>query len=186
MCIAKGITGGYLPLAATLATQAIFDAFLGEPWEGKTFFHGHTYTGNALACAAAIASLDLLEKRDLVAEVARKAAFLARLLAPLAALPHVGEIRQQGFMVGVELVADKETMRPFDPRLRVGAAVCRAIRERGVLLRPLGDTIVIFPPLAIAESQLLEIAEALAEVVADLTAAPSVAQRGDETIAGDF
>src|SRR5205823_4355870 len=100
MCLAKGISGGYLPLAATLATQKIFDAFLGEPWEGRTFFHGHTYTGNPLACAAALASLDLFEKNNLVAAVQRKSVELAKMLDGLRPLPHVGQIRQKGFMVG--------------------------------------------------------------------------------------
>src|SRR5688500_6382452 len=108
MCVAKGLTGGYLPLAATFATQRIFDAFLGEPWEGRTFFHGHTYTGNPLACAAANASLDLFEKHDLVRAVQQKAAVLGDMLAPLRDLPHVGDVRQLGYMVGLELVEDRE------------------------------------------------------------------------------
>lgn len=125
MCVAKGITGGYLPLAATFATQQIFDAFLGQPWEGRTFFHGHTYTGNPLACAAALASLDLFERNDVVGNVRRNAAELSNLLHDqLAGLPHVGDIRQKGYMVGVELVADKPTRRPFDAKRRLGAEVC--------------------------------------------------------------
>jgi len=148
MCVAKGITGGYLPLAATFATQRIFDAFLGEPWEGRTFFHGHTYTGNPLACAAAMASLDLFEKNDLLTDVRRKADALAAMLKPLADLPHVGEIRQKGMMVGVELVADKSAKQSFDPKRRVGAAVCANVRRHGVIIRPLGDVIVLMPPLA--------------------------------------
>src|SRR5205823_271263 len=95
MCVAKGITGGYLPLAATFTTQQIFDAFLGDPAEGRTFFHGHTYTGNPLACAAAIASLDLFEKNDLINDVASKSNELSRMLQPLNDLPHVGDIRQK-------------------------------------------------------------------------------------------
>src|SRR5205823_6822384 len=102
MCLAKGISGGYLPLAATLATQKIFDAFLGQPWEGKTFFHGHTYTGNPLACAAALASLELFEKNDLVRSVQGKSIALAAILEDLRPLKHVGEIRHKGFMVGIE------------------------------------------------------------------------------------
>lgn len=162
MCVAKGITGGYLPLAATFATQKIFDAFLGQPWEGRTFYHGHTYTGNPLACAAALASLDLFEKRDLVAQVQHKAAELARMLAAnLADLPHVGDVRQKGFMAGVELVADRATRRPFDPRRRVGAEVCMNLRRRGVILRPLGDVVVLMPPLAMGTDDLARIVEAL-------------------------
>ncbi len=161
LCVAKGITGGYLPLAATFATQKIYDAFLGDPWEGKTFFHGHTYTGNPLACAAALASLDLFEKRDLVNQVRRKAEILAGLLEPLKQLPHVGDIRQKGFMVGIELVADKATRKPFDPRKRTGAQVCKSLRNRGVILRPLGDVIVMMPPLAMTEAQLSRIVSAI-------------------------
>ena len=120
LCVAKGLSGGYLPLAATFATQRIFDAFLGEPWEGKTFFHGHTYTGNPLACAAALASLDLFEENDLLVAVQRKSIALAGMLEPLRDLPHVGDVRQKGFMVGIELVADKASVcrvhRPPPPR----------------------------------------------------------------------
>ncbi|MEA2736017.1 MAG: adenosylmethionine---8-amino-7-oxononanoate aminotransferase [Humisphaera sp.] len=169
MCVAKGISGGYLPLAATLATQKIFDAFLGEPWEGKTFFHGHTYTGNPLACAAALASLDLFEKNDLVRAVQRKSEELAAMLAPLRELKHVGDIRQKGFMVGIELVADKETRQPFDPKRRLGAEVCSKIRRHGVILRPLGDVIVIMPPLAMKTSDLRKIVDAVATEVRDLS-----------------
>lgn len=148
MCVAKGITGGYLPLAATFATQQIYDAFLADPSEGKTFYHGHTYTGNPLACAAALASLDLFERNELVASVATKAQSLSRMLDELRPLPHVGEIRQKGFMVGIELVEDKRTKRPFDSKRRLGAEVCTRTRAHGVILRPLGDVIVLMPPLA--------------------------------------
>ena len=168
MCVAKGITGGYLPLAATFATQKIFDAFLGEPWEGKTFYHGHTYTGNPLACAAALASLDLFERNDLVRAVADKGRALADLLRPLADLLYVGEVRQKGFMVGVELVQDKATRKSFDPRRRVGAEVCARIRRHGVMLRPLGDVIVLMPPLAMELEDLERIIEAVRAVVATL------------------
>jgi adenosylmethionine---8-amino-7-oxononanoate aminotransferase len=165
MCVAKGITGGYLPLAATFATQRIFDAFIGEPWEGKTFFHGHTYTGNPLACAAALASLDLFEKNDLLADARRKADSLADMLAPLADLRHVGEVRQKCLMVGIELVTDKKSRQPFDPKRRVGAAVCAAARKRGVIIRPLGDVIVLMPPLAMPVGDLEQIVRAVYEEV---------------------
>jgi adenosylmethionine-8-amino-7-oxononanoate aminotransferase len=166
MCVGKGITGGYLPLAATFATQQIFDAFLGETWENKTFFHGHTYTGNPLACAAALASLDLYEKIKLVDSVQRKSDRLARMLDELRPLPHVGDIRQKGFMVGIELVADKESKQPFDVRRREGAAVCSRIRKHGVILRPLGDVIVLMPPLAMEIDDLNRIVAAVAEEIA--------------------
>ena len=168
MCVGKGITGGYLPLAATLATQQIFDAFLGEPWEGKTFFHGHTYTGNPLACAAAVASLDLFEKTRLVDSVQRKSERLARMLDELRPLPHVGDIRQKGFMVGIELVAVKRSKEPFDPRRREGAAVCARIRKHGVILRPLDDVIVLMPPLAMEIDDLNRIVTALTEEIAGI------------------
>jgi adenosylmethionine-8-amino-7-oxononanoate aminotransferase len=167
MCVAKGITGGYLPLAATFTTQKIFDAFLGDPAEGKTFYHGHTYTGNALACAAAIASLDLFEKNNLVGQVQQKSRQLSLLLDELTPLPHVGQIRQKGFMVGVELVEDKTTGRPFDPRRRTGAAICRRIRRHGVILRPLGDTIVLMPPLAMGLDDLRKMVAALKAELSD-------------------
>ena len=161
LCVGKGLTGGYLPLAATLATQKIFDAFLGEPWEGKTFFHGHTFTGNPLACAAAIASLDLFEKNDLVRAVQRRCEALAGMLAKLAMSPHVGAVRQKGFMVGVEL-------KGFDPKRRMGAEVCNRIRNRGVILRPLGDVIVIMPPLAMEVDDLQTTVDALAAELKEL------------------
>jgi adenosylmethionine-8-amino-7-oxononanoate aminotransferase len=168
MCVAKGITGGYLPLAATLATQKIFDTFLGEPWEGRTFFHGHTYTGNPLACAAALASLDLFKRDNLIQQVEQKSRQLAHMLDELRELPHVGDIRQKGFMVGIELVADKATQRPFDPKRRLGAEVCARIRRHGVILRPLGDVLVLMPPLAMEMDDLRRIVNAVKEEVARL------------------
>ena len=165
MCVAKGITGGYLPLAATFATQRIYDTFLGDPSERKTFFHGHTYTGNPLACAAALASLELFETNRLLDAVRERAEQLAGWLAPLRELSVVGDIRQQGLMVGVELVADKATRRPFESKRRMGAAVCKAVREHGVILRPLGDVIVIMPPLAMGAEDLSLIVTKLAEIL---------------------
>ena len=178
MTVAKGITGGYLPLAATFATQEIFDAFLGHPGEGRTFFHGHTYTGNPLACAAALANLDLMERNDTVGNVARNAPHLAVLLDGLKALPHVGDIRQKGYMVGIDLVKEKRPREvigpgrssppftavdytPFDPKLRMGHAVCNRIRGRGVILRPLGDTVVLMPPPAMGMEDLRTIVAAV-------------------------
>jgi adenosylmethionine-8-amino-7-oxononanoate aminotransferase len=167
MCVAKGISGGYLPLAATFATQQIFDAFLGDPSEGKTFYHGHTYTGNPLACAAAIASLDLFEKNDVVRSVSAKAVVLGEMLLRIKSLPHVREVRQKGFMVGIEL-------QGFDPRQRTGAAVCAAVRKHGVILRPLGDVIVIMPPLAMGLTDLRTIVTAVREEIAALDAEPNI------------
>jgi adenosylmethionine---8-amino-7-oxononanoate aminotransferase len=161
MCVGKGVTGGYLPLAATLATQTIFDAFLGEPHEGKTFFHGHTYTGNPLACAAALASLDLFERNDVVRDLQRKSIELSRMLEELRKLPRVGEIRQKGFMLGIELTG-------FEPQRRIGAAVCMKLRARGVILRPLGDVIVLMPPLAMGLDALRTIVDAVAAEIREL------------------
>jgi adenosylmethionine-8-amino-7-oxononanoate aminotransferase len=161
MCVAKGITGGYLPLAATFAMQKIYAAFLGEPSEGKTFYHGHTYTGNPLACAAALASLDLFERNDLVHSVAKKAQAFATMLDDLRSLPHVGDIRQKGFMAGIELVKDKPSKRSFDPALRIGAQICMNARKHGVILRPLGDVIVLMPPLAMEINDLRKIVDAV-------------------------
>ncbi|MDQ3440446.1 MAG: adenosylmethionine--8-amino-7-oxononanoate transaminase [Planctomycetota bacterium] len=165
MCVAKGITGGYLPLAATFATQRLFDAFLGDPWEGKTFFHGHTYTGNPLACAAALASLDLFEKNDLLRDVRRKSDALAAMLAPVADLPYVGDVRLKGMMAGIELVADKATKQPFDLKRRLGAEVCAKVRRHGVIIRPLGDVLVLMPPLAMPLNDLERIVRAVADEV---------------------
>jgi adenosylmethionine-8-amino-7-oxononanoate aminotransferase len=169
MCVGKGISAGYLPLAATLATQKIFDAFLGEPWEGKTFFHGHTYTGNPLACAAAVASLELFAKNKLIDRVQANAIELAKMLEPLRALKHVGDIRQKGFMVGIEIIADKPAKKPFDPRRRTGAEICAKIRRHGVILRPLGDVIVLMPPLAMELDDLRTIVNSVRMEVANIS-----------------
>ena len=157
MTVAKGLTGGYLPLAATLATEEVFRSFLG-PFESKrTFFHGHTFAGNPLGCAVATASMKLLTSRRVIEGLPAKAGALARGLAPLAGHPHVGEIRQRGLMVGVELVRDRATKAEYDYALRVGHQVCLAARPLGALLRPLGNVVVLMPPLAMTEAQLAEL-----------------------------
>jgi adenosylmethionine-8-amino-7-oxononanoate aminotransferase len=145
LCLSKGITGGYLPLAATLAGDAIYEAFLAEPAEGKTFFHGHTYTGNPLACAAALASLELFEKNNVLGNVRANTGLMAGRLAELDDHPHVGQVRQKGIMAGIELVADPSSQAPFAPELRVGHRVALAARRRGVIIRPLADVIVLMP-----------------------------------------
>jgi adenosylmethionine-8-amino-7-oxononanoate aminotransferase len=162
LCVAKGLTGGYLPLAATLTTEEVFDAFRGAPHEGRAFYHGHTYTGNPLGCAAALASLDLLEG-GVLAAVAAKAARLARQLERVAELPCVGEIRQRGLMVGIELVRDRATKERFPAARRVGVRACRLARSRGLLLRPLGDVVVLMPPLSLGETLL----DRMADIVHD-------------------
>lgn len=154
LCLAKGITGGYLPLAATLTTETVFAAFLGGP--ERTFFHGHTYTGNPLGAAVALASLDLLTRRTLPA-LPPLIDTLTGELHRLRDLPCVGDVRQRGLLAGIELVRDRVTRQPYPSEWRVGRRVCRAVRDRGVLLRPLGDVIVIMPPLTIRESQLVRL-----------------------------
>jgi adenosylmethionine-8-amino-7-oxononanoate aminotransferase len=176
LCLAKGLTGGYLPLAATLTTNEIYQAFLGRPEEGKTFYHGHTYTGNPLGAAVALANLDLLVGAD--TSLDKPAGVLAKLpdkierlrghLVHMAELPHIGDIRQQGMMAGIELVQDKGAKTPFPPEKRMGAAVCRAARDQGVFLRPLGDVIVIMPPLAIEDSLLDRLCKVVYNSLADI------------------
>jgi adenosylmethionine-8-amino-7-oxononanoate aminotransferase len=146
LCLAKGLTGGYLPMAATLTTPQIFDAFLGEYEEFKTFFHGHSFTGNQLGAAAALASLDLLQTGKSVRQRARLQLALGQELQTLWSLPNVGDIRQVGLVAGIELVKDWRTRQPFAVRERVGIRVCEAMARRGVLTRPVGDVIVLMPP----------------------------------------
>ncbi|RMG37252.1 MAG: adenosylmethionine--8-amino-7-oxononanoate transaminase [Planctomycetota bacterium] len=161
LCLAKGLTGGYLPVAATLTTDRIFDAFLGPPEAGRTFFHGHTYTGNPLGCAAALASLELFDRNRVLENVARLSRRLAERLAELADHPHVGDIRQKGIMVGIELVADRETQQAFAPARRTGHRVTLAARRRGVIVRPLGDVVVLMP----APAMPVELLDRLCDVV---------------------
>jgi len=161
LCLAKGISGGYLPLAATLATERIYEAFLGDPAEGRTFFHGHTYTGNALACAAGLASLEVFRKERVLERIGHLAPRLAALLAPVAELPHVGQVRQRGLMVGIELVADRASRRRYAAEDRRGWKVCLAARRRGVWIRPLGDVVVLMPPYCISDDSLVRLAQAV-------------------------
>jgi adenosylmethionine---8-amino-7-oxononanoate aminotransferase len=154
LCVAKSLTGGYLPLAATLATEKIYRAFLGRYDEFKAFFHGHTYTANPLACAVALANLDLYRKENLLASVRARARELAAALAPLKSHPHVKEVRQLGLMAGIELIQDKAKGKPYPPQERRGLRVCDATLKRGVWLRPLGDVVVLMPPLAISAKEL--------------------------------
>jgi adenosylmethionine-8-amino-7-oxononanoate aminotransferase len=168
LCVAKGLTGGYLPMAATLTTQRVFDAFLGEYEEFKTFFHGHSFTGNQLGAAAALASLDLLAMKTSVQQRAKLQQQLQDELQTLWALPHVGDIRQVGLVAGVELVKDWRTRTPFALRERAGIRVCEAMARRGVLTRPVGNVIVLMPPYCTTPQQLRKMVAALAEGVAEV------------------
>lgn len=154
MALSKGITAGYLPLAATLTTQKVYDAFLGEYSELKTFFHGHTFTGNPIACATALASLELFENDSLLESLTLKISTLTDKLAVIAELDHVGDVRQCGMIAGIELVRDKAAKEPYDWAERVGMTVCREARKHGIFLRPLGNVIVLFPPLSISADEL--------------------------------
>jgi adenosylmethionine-8-amino-7-oxononanoate aminotransferase len=163
LCLAKGLTGGYMPLAATLTTERVYEGFLGEFHEFKTFFHGHTYSGNPLACAAAIATLEVFEAERTLDRLQVKMELLGRWLERyVAPLPAVAEVRRRGFMVGIELAG-------FPLEERMGHRVTLAARERGAIIRPLGDVIVLMPPLSIAEAELRRLVEVTAAAIADAT-----------------
>ncbi|MFZ5585773.1 MAG: adenosylmethionine--8-amino-7-oxononanoate transaminase [Thermodesulfobacteriota bacterium] len=171
MALGKGLTGGTLPLAATLASQRVYDAFLGEFAEFKTFFHGHTYTGNPITCAAALANLRLMAETNLVGSLAPRSAQMADGLKRIAQLSHVSEVRQQGLMAGIELTADKASDTPYDPGSRMGHRVIMACRGRGVIIRPLGDTVVLMPPLASGEAELDHLLAAVEAAIVEVTEA---------------
>jgi adenosylmethionine-8-amino-7-oxononanoate aminotransferase len=172
LCVAKGISGGYLPLAATLATEDVFAAFLAPYEDYRAFFHGHTYTGNALACAVALTSLHLFSEEHTLERLQPKIARLReRLAGEIAALPHVGDVRQQGFMVGIELVADRSTRSPYPPAMRIGQRVVAAARARGVVIRPLGNVVVLMPPLAIAPADLDLLLDVTRDAIREATGA---------------
>lgn len=154
LCLAKGITGGYLPLAATITTEKIYSAFLGRYKDFKTFFHGHTYTGNQLACAAALANLELFRTERTLKKMEGKTEILRNGLSRILEFPHVGDVRQKGFMVGIELVRDKKTKEPYPIEDKMGIKVCNIAREKGLLIRPLGNVIVLMPPLSISHQEL--------------------------------
>jgi adenosylmethionine-8-amino-7-oxononanoate aminotransferase len=169
LALAKGMTGGFLPLAATLTTDRVFEAFLAPVEAGRQLFHGHSYTGNALGCAAALATLEIFDEERVLERVRERAAQLELRLAELRTLPFVGDIRQRGLMVGIELVRDRETRKPFDPGDRVGHLVCMATRSRGVILRPLGDVVVLMPPLSVTEREIDLLVSAVGESIREVT-----------------
>ena len=154
LCLAKGITGGYLPLAATLTTKKIFDGFCFDYNARKTFFHGHTFTGNPLCCAAALANLEVFKREKVLKDLQPKIKFLNRRLKEFYNLPQVGDVRQRGFMVGIELVKDRVTKEPYPWGQKVGVRVCQETRKKGVILRPLGNVIVLMPPLSMTVKEL--------------------------------
>lgn len=161
LCLAKGLTGGYMPMAATLTTDRLWRAFLGTYAESRSFFHGHTYGGNPLGAAVALATLDVFDEEQTLAGMQPKIARLAEHLQRIARLAHVGHVRQCGLLAGIELVRDKATKAPYPWEERRGIRVCDHARKEGVLLRPLGNVVVIIPPLAISLDQLDRIAAAV-------------------------
>lgn len=169
MCLAKGITGGYLPLAATLTTDEVYGAFLGAHRECKTFFHGHTYTGNPLACAAALANLKLFEDEHLLQGLGEKISFLEEGLKRFKELPHVGDIRQKGMMVGIELVEDKETKKPYPWEDNMGHRVILEARKNGLVIRPLGNVIVLMPVLSMTIPELEQVLDITYSAIAKVT-----------------
>ncbi len=166
LCLGKGLTGGYLPLAATLATERVYEGFLGAHEDYRTFFHGHTFTGNPLGCAAALASLDVFRLEQTLLRLQPKMRLLAELLREVAAMPEVAEVRGRGFMAGIDL-------GEHDPGLRLGHRVMVEARERGAIVRPLGDTVVLMPPLAITKADLRRLVAIVAASIRAVTAAAS-------------
>jgi adenosylmethionine-8-amino-7-oxononanoate aminotransferase len=171
MCIAKGISAGYLPLAATLTTQEIFDAFAVSGDIHKTFYHGHTYTGNALGCAAAIASLELFEENKILETMPAKIDLISQYFKRFAELPYMGDVRQCGMIGGIELVADKQTKERFAPDKKIGAKVCTAMPPKGAMMRPLGNVIVLMPAVAMDLETLQKLLDIIEDtLIKDLTA----------------
>jgi adenosylmethionine-8-amino-7-oxononanoate aminotransferase len=158
LCLGKGLTGGYLPLAATLASERVYEGFLGAHEEHRTFFHGHTFTGNPLGCAAALASLAVFERESTLLRLQPKMRLMAELLAEVERMPEVADVRGRGFMAGIDL-------GEHDPGLRLGHRVVLEARERGAIVRPLGDTIVLMPPLAISKADLARLVAIVADSI---------------------
>ncbi len=169
MTVAKGLTGGYLPLAATITTEEIFNAFLGEPGESKTFYHGHSYTGNQLACAVARANLEIFKKDRIIPALLEKIRVIESGLEQFRTLSHVGEIRQVGMMVGIELVKNPDSKEPYQPEDGVIKSVILEAQRRGMITRPLGDVIVFLPPLSSTIIELQDMLSILFESIRSVT-----------------
>lgn len=171
MCIAKGITGGYMPLAATLTTEKVFQAFLANPEENKTFFHGHTYTGNQLSCSVALKNIDLIEKRELIKDIQQKAKEFSKFLTKLTELPSVGQIRQRGLMVGVEIVKDKESKETFSLQEGVINQIIVTARSKGLLIRELGPVLTLMPVLAMKTEELKQMVDIVYQSIQEVVSA---------------
>ena len=171
MAISKGLTGGYMPLAATLTTDEIYRAFLGRYDEFKTFFHGHSYTGNPLGCAVALANLGVFRREKTLARMSPKIRAMARALKSVKELAHVGDIRQRGLMVGIELVRDPKTKEPYPLGAKVGHRVAATARANGLIIRPIGDVVVLLPPLSTSMKELRRMVTILRDSIATLAEA---------------
>lgn len=172
ICVAKGLTAGYVPLAATLATEQVYSAFLGPPAEGRTFFYGHTYTGNPIGCAVALASLDLFDTDRVIEGLGGKVDRLTtRLADAVAPLTHVADVRQRGLMVGIELAHDAKTRMPYPAADRIGARVAVAARASDVIVRPLGDVMVLMPPLSVQLEEIDRLVAAVRDAIVTVTEA---------------
>lgn len=169
MCISKGITGGYMPLAATLTTDEIYDTFLGDMEEKKTFYHGHSYTANQLACAAGIASLKIFKDEHVIEGLQEKTQVIAEKLAKIAKLTHVGEARQRGMIVGIELMQDKEKYIPYAWDKSMGAVVCMKAWEHGLFIRPVGDVVVFMPPLCSTVEEITDMLDIIYQSIDEVT-----------------
>ncbi len=169
ICLSKGITGGYLPLAVTLATEEVYKAFLGDFKELKTFFHGHSYTGNPLACAAALACLDIFEKEDTLGRIQPMISLSEERLAEISGLDHVGEARNRGLMAGIELVKEKNTGEPYDWEEKMGWRVANYAKEKGLFIRPIGNVIIVMPPLSVSVEELEQMLDIIEEGIKAVT-----------------
>jgi len=169
MAIGKGLTGGYLPLAATLATDEVYGAFLGSHVEKKTFFHGHSYTGNQLGCAAALGNLKRMRETKLIEGLAEKERLISARAEAMREHPYVGDVRYKGMVLGIELVADKQTKTTYPWEAQVGWRVCNRAREKGLLVRPLGSVVICMPPLGSTVEELSEMLDILTEALWEAT-----------------
>ena len=168
MAISKGLTGGYMPLAATLTTDEIYQGFLGTYDEFKTFFHGHSFTGNPLGCAVALANLQVFRQEKTLSRLSAKIKMLTQWLKPIADIPHVGDIRQRGFMVGIELVQDTTTKTPYPLSAKTGHHVAAIARSKGLILRPIGNVLVLIPPLSTTTEELKKMLEIIKKSIETL------------------
>ena len=168
MAISKGLTGGYMPLAATLTTDELYRGFLGTYDEFKTFFHGHSFTGNPLGCSVALANLQVFRREKTLSRLSSKIKMLTQWLSPMAELPNVGDIRQRGFMAGIELVKEKKTKEPYPLSAKTGHRMALIARRKRLILRPIGNVLVLMPPLSTSIEELKKMVEILKESVETL------------------